>query len=105
MEEDEIMNMLSENLKIEVLVHLNGKMLHETKMFSHFNEIFLSQLTFILKREAYTIDEDIFEEEMPGDSMIFITKGNMNIVHKKSATFIKEIGIETFVGEISFFTG
>ena len=49
--------MLNENLKLELIVHLNGKMLHDTILFSHFDMSFISELTFVLKRETYSIDE------------------------------------------------
>lgn len=34
MEEDEILEMLSENLKLELTANLNGKMLHNTIVFN-----------------------------------------------------------------------
>jgi CRP-like cAMP-binding protein len=34
-----------------------------------------------------------------------ITKGNVILIHKKSVTFISEVSLDTFIGEISFFTG
>ena len=34
MEEDEILEMLSENLKLELIANLNGKMLHNTIVFN-----------------------------------------------------------------------
>lgn len=52
--------MLTENLRLELIVHLNGKMLHETIIFKNFDVQFISELTFLLKRETFTIDELIF---------------------------------------------
>lgn len=97
--------MLSENLQIELVVHLNGKMLHDSQLFNFFNLTFLSELTFILKREFFTIDEYVFEEDLIGDKLHYITKGKVIIIHKRSATFIAEVSTDTFIGEVSFFTG
>ena len=99
------MELLNENLQIELIVHLNGKMLHDSTLFRFFSLTFLSELTFALKREIFTFEETIFEEDTIGDKLLYITKGNVVIVHKKSATFISEVSIDTFIGEVSFFTG
>lgn len=53
--------MLNENLKLETTVHLNGKILHDTPIFKSFDIMFLSQLTFVIKKRIFTIDEHIFE--------------------------------------------
>ena len=100
-----MLDMLNENLRIELIVHLNGKMLHDSKMFKYYTLTFLSELTFILKRETFAVEEPIFEEDTPGDKLYYITKGNVILVHKRSATFIADISIDSFLGEISFFSG
>jgi hypothetical protein len=53
--------MLNENLKFELIVHLNGKMLHMTPLFKNFDLQFLSELTFVLSRETFSIDDKIFD--------------------------------------------
>lgn len=55
--------MLNENLKLEMIVHLNGKMLHDTPLFQNFDILFISELTYMLKRETFSIDDNIFIEE------------------------------------------
>ena len=105
LEEEEVMDMLNDNLKIELIVHLNGKMLHESPLFRFFSLSFLSDLTFILKRETFTIDETILEEDLMGDRLHYITKGNVLLIHKRTASFLAEVSIDTFIGEVSFFTG
>jgi CRP-like cAMP-binding protein len=99
------MEMLNENLKVELIVHLNGKMLHDSPLFKYYSLSFLSDLSFILKRETFSINEVILEEDTTGDRLHYITKGNVLIIHKKSATFLKEVSIDTFIGEVSFFSG
>ena len=36
LEEEEVFDMLSESLKLELIIHLNGRMLQKTPIFIHF---------------------------------------------------------------------
>jgi len=80
-------------------------MLHNTNIFKKFDIVFLSELTFVLKRETFSIDDHIFEEKELGDTLFFITKGSIVLIHKKSHTFVKELGVEEFFGSYAFFSG
>jgi hypothetical protein len=62
LEEEEVLEMLSENLKYELVVHLNGKMLQDTSCFKNFDVYFLSQLTFVLQKQTFTNDDNVFDE-------------------------------------------
>ena len=84
---------------------MNGKMLHSTPMFSNFEIIFLSELTFILQSETFSIDDHIFEEGDPGSNVYFITRGNIILLHKKTKTYIKELELDDYFGDYAFFTG
>jgi hypothetical protein len=53
--------MLSESLKLELIIHLNGKMLHNTPIFKNFDLQFLSELTFVLKKETLNDDYKLFD--------------------------------------------
>ena len=53
LEEEEVFSMLNENLIFELIINLNGKMLHSTPLFHHFDIQFLSELTFALKKETF----------------------------------------------------
>lgn len=97
--------MLNDNLKVETTIHLNGKLLNETPIFKSFEVAFLSQLTFVIKKKIFMIDEHIFDEGDLGDSLLYIQKGNVVLLHRKSGTFIKELGGDDFMGECAFFTG
>ena len=63
LEEEEVLALLTESLKMDLVVHLNGKMLHDTIIFERFDILFLSEITFILKRETFCLDEHIFDED------------------------------------------
>ncbi|CDW82005.1 UNKNOWN [Stylonychia lemnae] len=102
--EIEVLNMLNENLKDQVIVHLNGRMLKKTRIFSIFDQRFLAEVTFLLSNETFSMDDHIFEEEEQGAKMFFITKGTVVIMQKKSHTYIKELQVDEYFGEISFFS-
>jgi CRP-like cAMP-binding protein len=50
------------------------------------------------------MDDHIFEEGERGNKMYFITKGNVVILQKSSHTYIKELNIDEYFGEIAFFS-
>ena len=103
--EVEVLNMLNENLKDQVIVHLNGRMLKNTRIFGMFDFRFLSEVTFLLVNETYSMDDHIFEENDRGTKMYFITKGNVVIIQKSTHTYIKELAVDQYFGEIAFFSG
>ena len=104
LEEEDVLDMLNENLRLEMIVHLNGKMLHSTSLFKSFDIAFVSELTFVLKRETFTIDENVFVEGEQGDCLYYLCSGNVSIIHKKTLSFIKDLGSEDFMGECAFFS-
>lgn len=59
----------------------------------------------MLKRETYSIDDNIFMEDEIGPQIYYITSGNVILVNKKTFTFIKELGQDDFMGEYAFFSG
>ena len=90
---------------MELIVHLNGKMLHDSPIFRFFSLSFLGELTFALKTETFGINEIIYEEGTKGDRVLYVTKGSVIMIHKKTATFFGEVGFDSFLGEASFFSG
>ena len=50
------------------------------------------------------MDDHIFEEGEKGATMFFITKGTVVIMQKITHTFIKELKVDEYFGEISFFS-
>ena len=51
------------------------------------------------------MDDVIIEEGDDSNEMYFITKGTVLILHKQTHTFISELGVDEYFGEVSFFTG
>ena len=67
--------MLNDNLRDQVIVHLNGRMLKKTKIFGDFDFRFLSEVTFLLENDTFAMDDHIFEEgDNTNKKMFFITK-------------------------------
>ena len=79
-------------------------MLKNTRIFGIFDFRFLSEVTFLLLNETFSMDDHIFEEDEKGTKMYFITKGTVVIMQKKSHTYIKELHVDEYFGEISFFS-
>ena len=104
MSEQEVLNFLNNSLRIELIVHLNGKMLHDSLLFKQFNLVFLSELTFLLKRENFAFDKYLFNENGNGDKLFYISKGTIILIHQASSTFIAEVHQESFIGELAFFS-
>ncbi|CDW80454.1 UNKNOWN [Stylonychia lemnae] len=104
LEEEEVLDMLSESLRLELIIHMNGKMLHNTMLFRNFDIQFLSELTFVLKKETLSDDFKLFDEGDKGQNLYFIIRGSIIIAHKKTFTYIKELGTDEYLGEIAFFS-
>lgn len=66
--------------------------------------MFLSELTFLLRHETFSIDDRIFEEGDKGSCVYFLTKGSVILIHKKTKTYIKELEINDFMGDYAFFS-
>ena len=77
LEEQEVFDMLNDNLRLELIVNLNGKMLHESPIFRIFSIPFLCDLTFSLKRNQFSENDIILEEDTDGDQIHYITKGSV----------------------------
>ena len=54
--------MLNENLQLELIINLNGKMIHKTPLLKDYDIQFVSDLTFCLKRETFGSNDRVFDE-------------------------------------------
>jgi CRP-like cAMP-binding protein len=103
-EEKEVMEILNENLRDKLTLYLNGRILKDIKVFEDFDLEFLSEITFIFCQVTYMIDDNIIIEDDPGGKIFFIVKGKVAILHRKTRTYIKDLGKDDFFGEIGFFS-
>jgi len=103
--ENQVLDLLNENLREQVIANLNGRVLKECEVFNNFDMIFVSEVTFALQRTLYVMSDTVFEEGEPGYKMFFIAKGTVLLIHRKSQTYIKQIGENSSFGQAAFFSG
>lgn len=105
LDEDDVLQMLNEKLRIETVSHLNGKLLNETTVFKLFEKDFLRELTFVIQKRIFLIDEHIFYEGDRAESLFYVQKGNIQLFHRETQTLIAEKAGDFFMGECGFFSG
>jgi len=103
-EEKEMLSLLNMNLRGKITVYLNGKILQNIEVLSKFPIEFLSNISFILNKKIYSLDENLINEKENGNELFFIVAGRVSVVHKKSRTHIKNLEKNDYFGEISFFS-
>lgn len=103
-EENELLGLLNDNLKGKITVYFNGKILQNIDVLSKFPIEFLSNLSIILKKETFSIDENLIVEKNYGNELYYIQNGKISVIHMKSKTHLTDLDKEKYVGEISFFT-
>lgn len=107
MSENELMGMLSEQLRNDIIVDINSKILKACKLWTdHFSKTILVQTTFIMKEFVFSPGEVIFREDIPDDCGIyFISQGSVEVYNHFSHSLYQLLGKGRYFGEISFFTG
>jgi CRP-like cAMP-binding protein len=73
-------------------------------VFNKFPIEFLSNLSFILRKKIFAINEHLIDEYEAGDEIFFIQSGRVSVIHKRSKTHITELDKDSYVGEIGFFS-
>lgn len=81
-EEEEVYSFLNDDLKSRITVFMNGKILQSVNVFSEFPLDFLSNLTFILGKKNFAMEEYIFNEGDDGKDIYFITQGKVCLIHR-----------------------
>ena len=104
LDDNEVLELLNDNLREQVIAFLNGRILKECKAFDSFDMILLSEITFMMERKLYSMSDNIFEEGDISRKMYFISKGGIRLLHLKSHTYIKELSDSESIGEASFFS-
>ena len=95
LDENEVLEMLNETLRDDVIAFINGNTINQSGVFQAFNVQVVSQITFKLNHHMFAVDDPIMEEGTPGKRMYYLSKGSCLLIHKKTRTFIKEIKTET----------
>lgn len=97
--------MLNDNLREQIIINLYGRIITDSNIFNEFNHLVNCEIAFMFTSSTQSMDDVIFEEGDESQSMFFITKGQVLIVHKKTSTFLKSLQIDESFGEIGFFNG
>ena len=74
------------------------------EVLSKFPIEFLSNISFILKKKTYALDENLINEGENGSELYFIVTGRVALLHKKTRTHLKDLDRDKFFGEIAFFS-
>ena len=106
-EEETIMNLLSEQLRNEMVIEINGRILNSSAIFSHlFSHRMTWHITLIMSQVICSPDEIILREDTMDDcSIYFIDKGSVKVYNYYSGTpfsILRKSG--DIFGEIGFFT-
>lgn len=103
-EENDLLGLLNENLKGKITVYLNGKILQNIDVLQKFPIQFLSNLSFILRKTTYAVDDNMIVEKENGSELFFLVNGRVSIIHRQTKTHIVDLEKDKYFGEISFFT-
>jgi hyperpolarization activated cyclic nucleotide-gated potassium channel 2 len=106
LDEENLMELLSEHLRQELVSEINGRILTKYNIFMDFSDRFLMEVTFIMKEKLFGADETIFREDNPEDQNVyFIAKGAVEIFSLESNASLKKLSKDQLFGELAFFTG
>jgi len=89
--EEQVLEMLSENLKYELIIHLNGSMLRSMKSLKKFDILFLASISNLLKKQTFNENELIFKEGSFCRKIYFIIDGTVVLKHMQTRTLLKEL--------------
>jgi potassium voltage-gated channel Eag-related subfamily H protein 6/hyperpolarization activated cyclic nucleotide-gated potassium channel 2 len=101
-DESEVLNLLSKNLKDEVILHLNGQLIKSLFVINKYDK-FCILLTNIMREDTYNPNEIIFQSGDYSNALFFITKGVVQICDQETNIVFKDLNVEEFFGEIGFF--
>lgn len=105
-EENEIFNLLSNNLREELLMEAYSDIMKKTPMFyANFSEKTLRKAVTIIRDHNLFPNEEVFSmNEEDNCSVFFIKKGNIELF-TEAGVLVKTLGKGDYFGEIAFFTG
>lgn len=102
--ENQVLELLNENLREQVIANINGRILNECEIFDQFDMMFISEITFILDRKIFAMGDTVFEEGDNGNKLYFVAKGTVILLQMKTHTYIKQLHENQNFGAISFFS-
>lgn len=103
-----IMDLLSDQLRNEMMIEINGRVLRASRTFSDlFSSRTIMSLTMDMGQTICSHDEIIFREDTEDDGAIyFIDKGSVQLYNYHSDSYYATLSTQGQIfGEIRFFTG
>lgn len=105
--EDGLLELLSEKLRNEIIIDVNGRVLKYAKILSDsFSKKILGETTLVMKEAIFSNEEIIFREDMEDDcALYFLHHGEIELFTLRSGTTLHGLKAGDAFGEYSFFTG
>lgn len=91
------MNLLNDDLKNNVTIHLKGRIIRNCELFDHFKIEFVSQLAFLLNPKRYSIGDSIIFEKEQGDEIFFIENGKVAVLHQSTHTYLLDLNVSYLI--------
>lgn len=107
MNSSSVMDLLSEQLRNDIIVDINAKILRSCKLWTeHFSKAILVQSTFVMQEFIYSPGETVLREDILDDnSIFFISQGAIELYNHYSFSLYQTLHRGKYFGEMSFFTG
>ena len=105
LDEKVVSKILNQDLYNQITIYLRGRTISNIAFIKVFGVEFISQLTNFFKTATFAQEEFIFHERDKSQSIIYIHRGKCAMIEKHSHTFVKEIGTDTYFGEVGAITG
>lgn len=103
-----VMSLLSDQLKNEMIIEVNGRVLKASKTLNEiFSQRLIISLTLLMNQMICSKDEIIFREDTEDDcSIYFLDKGSVELFNYYTGTYYTTLTTKELIfGEISFVTG
>lgn len=100
-DEEEVLNQLPHNLRVEVALVLNSEIIQKVPLFQGAGEQLIRQIVLNLKPLLVLPGDIIFRKGEIGNEMYFISKGSVEIIDETSGDVYATIADGQFFGEIA----
>ena len=104
LKESDVFSHLSEPLKDEISMQVNGAVLQTCVAFQDYPETVVGKLGMSLQQEAFAPGDEIFQEGLIGSKMYFLREGKVDIYHLATGSSFAILKRKAHFGEIGFFS-
>ncbi|CAG9317351.1 unnamed protein product [Blepharisma stoltei] len=104
--EEDVLKLLSDNLRDEISSRTHGKILLRCRVFPKFFPLSsITSMTKLLRLETFAPGDGILAEGERSRKLYFISTGSVNIFHQNTGCAYIILNKNEIFGEIGFFTG